>query len=155
MTLKNPAQFDDECLNFMTLHIKATSCNESFARSAVAAFCVQLNPTMDQINDIKTAISEAVTNSIVHGYDGQGNGIITINACIKEDVLYIEIIDSGCGIEDIERARQPFYTTKPEQERSGMGFTVMESFMTNVKVANNTDGGIKVSMSKRIIQSDN
>ncbi len=135
--------------NYMNLQIEALSKNESFARSVVAAFCVELNPTLDQINDIKTAVSEAVTNSIVHGYEGKG-GIIDISAYLENKTVHIEIKDCGVGISDIETARQPFFTTKPEQERSGMGFTVMESFMDALEVKETDGGGLTVKMSKNL-----
>lgn len=135
--------------NYMCLQVEALSKNESFARSVVAAFCVELNPTLDQINDIKTAVSEAVTNSIVHGYEGKG-GKIEISAYLEGKTVHIEIKDHGVGISDIEKARQPFFTTKPEQERSGMGFTVMESFMDTLSVAETDGGGITVTMSKNL-----
>lgn len=135
--------------NFMTLKIKAVSRNESFARSAVAAFCVELNPTLDDLSDIKTAVSEAVTNSIVHGYEGE-DGIVTIQAGIDGNVIHIEVSDEGKGIEDISMARQPFFTTKPDAERSGMGFTVMESFMDTLEVFHNAPHGTVVKMSKNL-----
>ena len=135
--------------NFMTLKIKAVSRNESFARSAVAAFCVELNPTLDDLSDIKTAVSEAVTNSIVHGYDGE-DGVVTIQAGIDGNVIHIEVSDEGKGIEDISMARQPFYTTKPDAERSGMGFTVMESFLGTHDVFHKAPHGTVVKMSKNL-----
>lgn len=133
--------------NYMELKIPAQSVNESFARSAVAAFAVQLNPTVEQINDIKTAVSEAVTNCIVHGYEKEGGEII-IKAKIESNALHIDVEDSGKGIDNIEQAMQPFFTTKPEQERSGMGFTVMQAFSDDLKVYNKEEGGLKVSMKK-------
>lgn len=133
--------------NFMSLKIEAISRNEAFARSVVGAFCVELNPTLDQINDVKTAVSEAVTNCIVHGYNKNG-GIITINAKIIDNSIHIEIIDNGIGIGDITKARQPFFTTRDDDERSGMGFTVMESFMDELFVENIATGGSKVKMVK-------
>lgn len=139
-------RFDNE----MILTVLAKSQNESFARSTVAAFAVSLNPTLEQINDIKTAVSEAVTNAVVHGYEG-AEGMITVKAGIAGNVLHISVTDFGVGIEDIAKAMQPFYTTKPEQERSGMGFTVMESFMDSLRVEKNPDGkGITVFMEKTI-----
>ena len=135
--------------NYMSLQVEALSKNEAFARSVVAAFCVELNPTLDQINDIKTAVSEAVTNSIVHGYEGKG-GKINITAYLENKTVHIEIEDNGIGISDIEKARQPFFTTKPEQERSGMGFTVMESFMDSLTVEETVGGGLTVKMSKNL-----
>ena len=135
--------------NYMSLQVEALSKNEAFARSVVAAFCVELNPTLDQINDIKTAVSEAVTNSIVHGYEGKG-GKINITAYLENKTVHIEIEDNGIGISDLEKARQPFFTTKPEQERSGMGFTVMESFMDSLTVEETVGGGLTVKMSKNL-----
>lgn len=135
--------------NFMSLKIEAKSSNEAFARSVVAAFCTSLNPTVDQINDIKTAVSEAVTNSIVHGYENKG-GLIEIASYLKGRTVHIEIGDHGVGIKDVIKARQPFYTTKPDQERSGMGFTVMESFMDTLNVYENEGGGVMVVMSKNL-----
>ena len=135
--------------NYMSLTILAKSKNESFVRSLVGAFSLELSPTIEELGDIKTAVSEAVTNSIVHGYQGKG-GDININAYINKKSLIVEIIDNGVGIEDIEKARQPFYTTKPNEERSGMGFTVMESFMDRVDVIKNPTGGLIVRMIKEI-----
>ena len=135
--------------NYMCLQVEALSKNEAFARSVVAAFCVELNPTLDQINDIKTAVSEAVTNSVVHGYEGNG-GKIDISAYLEGKTVHIEIKDYGVGISDIEKARKPFFTTKPEQERSGMGFTVMESFMDTLSVEKTDGGGVTVKMSKNL-----
>ncbi|MCM1367343.1 MAG: anti-sigma F factor [Roseburia sp.] len=141
--------------NVMKLKFSALSENEAFARNAVAAFCVGLDPTIDQINDIKTAVSEAVTNSIVHAYapNSQDN-FVEIETEIEDDTVHIVISDNGVGIEDIERAMQPFYTTKPEQERSGMGFTVMESFTDKLTVEKNTPTGTIVSMTKSIRGAD-
>lgn len=135
--------------NYMTLKIKAVSRNEAFARSAVAAFCVELNPTLDELSDIKTAVSEAVTNAIVHGYEG-ADGVVTVQAGIEGNVLHIEVSDEGKGIENIAAARQPFFTTKPDAERSGMGFTVMESFMDTLEVFKNAPHGTVVKMSKNL-----
>ncbi len=133
--------------NRMTLKLPAIGKNESLARSIVAAFAVELNPTTDELGDIKTAVSEAVTNSIVHGYPNR-DGEIEINAIIDGETLHIEVLDRGIGIPDIETALQPFYTTKESEERSGMGFTVMESFMDNLSVENRDGGGLKVTMEK-------
>ena len=139
--------------NKMTLKIPALSQNESFARGVVAGFCINLNPTLDELTDIKTAVSEAVTNCIVHAYP-DGVGEIEINAQTNGNFITIEVRDFGIGIKDMEKARTPFFTTKPLEERSGMGFTVMESFMDSVLVQNMKDGGIKVVMSKKI-QNEN
>lgn len=136
--------------NYMTLTIKAISANESFARSAVAAFCVDVNPTVDKLGDIKTAVSEAVTNSIVHGYAGRNDGEVEIAVQREGNVIHIEIKDCGVGIENIEQARKPFFTTKPDEERSGMGFTVMESYMDTLEVLPNTPHGLVVKMSKNL-----
>ena len=135
-------------LNEMTLIIKSFSINESFARSTVAAFCVQANPTLEEINDVKTAVSEAVTNCVVHAYPDRV-GEIVITASLDGENLKVTITDSGVGIKDINKAREPFFTTRPEQERSGMGFTVMESFMDSVNVSASLSGGLKVEMTKR------
>lgn len=135
--------------NFMEVNFKALSVNESFARVCVAGFCVQLNPTLDQLGDIKTAVSEAVTNCVVHAYPKK-NGIINLRCEIEDDEIKIVVKDSGIGIVDIEKAREPFFTTKPEDERSGMGFAVMESFMDKLEVEANPTGGLIVSMYKKI-----
>ena len=107
--------------NVMKMEFDAVSANEAFARVAVAAFISSLDPTLEEISDVKTAVSEAVTNAIIHGYDGIENGKVTIHCEIETDVLHIDIIDKGKGIEDIEKAMEPLYTTKPELNRSGMG----------------------------------
>ena len=133
--------------NYMQIRIKADMKNESFIRSVVGAFCVGLNPTLEEINDIKTAVSEAVTNSIVHGYEG-GEGDIWIDAEISGSTVRLLIADNGIGIEDIPAAMQPFYTTKADQDRSGMGFTVMQAFMDELTVTPNEPQGLKVEMKK-------
>ena len=114
--------------NEMKLEFVSKSSNEAFARVTVAAFTAQLDPTVEELADVKTAVSEAVTNSIIHGYENK-LGIVTIIAKLKDKQLILEISDKGKGIEDIEMAKEPLYTTKPNLERSGMGFTIMESFM--------------------------
>ena len=136
--------------NSFKLEIDAKLKNEGFIRSMVAAFCVQINPSVSEINDIKTAVSEAVTNSIVHGYK-DNSGSITLIVGLKAKTVDITIIDNGVGIPDIERARQPFFTTRAKDERSGMGFTLMESFMDDVDVKNNPSGGLIVRMIKKIL----
>lgn len=136
--------------NTMSLTFSALSENEAFARSVVAAFCANLNPTIDCIDEVKTAVSEAVTNCIVHAYRGIEDGIITINAQLDEGIVHIDVIDNGVGIDDIERAKTAFFTTQSENERAGLGFTVMESFMDTLEVKNNPQGGVIVSMSKRL-----
>ncbi len=139
--------------NFMEVSFKALSINEGFARVCVAGFCVQLNPTIDELGDIKTAVSEAVTNCVVHAYP-KHNGSVTLRCEIDGNDIKIMVKDSGIGIKDIEKAREPFYTTKPDEERSGMGFSVMESFMDRVEVEKNEDRGITVTMYKRIGQEN-
>ena len=139
--------------NKMRLVFDGVSENESFARMAVAAFAVQLNPTMNELADIKTAVSEGVTNAIVHGYEGKG-GDVEIRADITGNLLHIEIIDEGVGIENIALAREAFYTTKAEEERSGMGFSVMESFMHELDVASAPGEGTRLTMLKRIKGSE-
>lgn len=140
--------------NFMKLSFPSKSVNEGFARSAVAAFCSQLDPTVEQINDIKTAVSEAVTNCIVHGYKDTF-GIIYITATIKENTLTVKITDKGTGIADVGKAMQPMFTTDPEGERAGIGFAVMQTFMDSLKVKSNVGKGTRVVMTKKIIPRDN
>lgn len=123
--------------------------NESFARVVIAAFAVQLSPTVSEIADIKTAVSEAVTNAIVHGYEGTC-GMVTLRATIFDHTLTIEVQDNGKGIPNIEQAMEPFFTTHPEQERSGMGFAVMQTFMDELSVESAPGNGTTVRMSKRI-----
>lgn len=135
--------------NYMRLELPSKSQNESFARVAVAAFAAQLDPTLEEISDIKTAVSEAVTNSIIHGYEN-GEGTIRISAAIEGTQFEVEIEDFGKGIEDIETARQPLFTSKPELERSGMGFTVMESFMDTLIIESNLGVGTKIRMTKTL-----
>ncbi|MNW25732.1 Anti-sigma F factor [compost metagenome] len=136
--------------NFMTLQFAARSENEAFARVTVAAFVSQLDPTMDELSDLKTVVSEAVTNSIIHGYNSNPEGVVTIKAAIDSDVVTIIIEDSGLGIEDLELAQQPLYTSKPELERSGMGFTIMENFMDEFEVVSQPGSGTTIRMKKRI-----
>ena len=137
--------------NEMNLEILSKSCNESFARITVAAFASQLDPTIEEIADIKTAVSEAVTNCIIHGYENT-EGVIKINCKIDKRKVIIEISDTGKGIENIELAKQPLYTSKPNLERSGMGFTIMESFMDEMKIESVVGLGTKVTMKKKIEQ---
>ena len=135
--------------NEMKLEFLSKSNNEAFARITVAAFASQLDPTIEELADIKTAVSEAVTNCIIHGYEDK-EGIIKINCKLTSNSILIEISDSGKGIEDINMAKEPLYTSKPDLERSGMGFTIMESFMDEVKIESVVDIGTKVSMKKTI-----
>ena len=131
--------------NKVKVEFLAKSENESFARIAVAAFVAQLDPTVDELADIKTAVSEAVTNSIIHGYQNDQTKVGLLN-----DEIEIVVIDKGVGIEDIETAKEPLYTSRPELERSGMGFTVMETFMDSLVVESAKDFGTKVIMKKKI-----
>lgn len=135
--------------NKMKIMFSSRSENEGFARVAVAAFVSQLDPTIDELTDIKTAVSEAVTNSIIHGYENDPNKEVTIEAEIKEDEITITIEDSGVGIKDVNKAREPLYTSRPELERSGMGFTVMETFMDSLDVISKEGDGTKVVMKKK------
>ena len=135
--------------NEMKLEFTSKTSNEAFARITVAAFAAQLDPTIDELSDIKTAVSEAVTNSIIHGYDDE-DGIVKIEAKIFANNIEIVISDRGKGIENVEMAMRPLYTSKPDLERSGMGFTIMESFMDEVKVESAIGFGTKVIMKKKI-----
>lgn len=136
----------DKLLNEMQLRVLSKSLNEAFVRGVVAAFCVEVNPTIEEIDDIKTAVSEVITNSIVHGYDRE-SGYIDIQCNLYSDFVDIVITDYGKGIIDIKAAMQPFFTTRPEDERSGMGFTIVQSFMSSLDVTS-TDKGTTVRMSK-------
>jgi len=135
-------------INEMRLDFPAFAQNESFARLAVSAFLLPLDPTIDQLADVKTSVSEAVTNAIVHGY-GMRGGTVRLHAVIRDDGTFsVDVIDRGCGIADIEMARRPFFTTRDAEERSGMGFTVMESFMDSVKVKSAVGVGTTVTLTK-------
>lgn len=136
--------------NVMSLTFAARSENESFARVTVAAFVSQLDPTIEELNDLKTVVSEAVTNAVIHGYENDPSGMITIEASIEGDIVKLSISDKGGGIEDLELARQPLYTSKPELERSGMGFTIMENFMDRFEVTSEPGQGTRIAMTKRI-----
>ena len=143
-------QFENE----MKLEFISKASNEAFARIAVAAFAAQLDPTIEELADIKTAVSEAVTNCIIHAYENR-QGIIKINAKLKKNEetsneIIIEISDNGKGIENIDIAKEPLYTTKPNLERSGMGFTIMESFMDDVEIESVLGLGTKIKMKKMI-----
>ena len=132
----------------MKLTFSAIPENESFARSTVAAFCVSLSPTIEEINDVKMAVSEAVTNCIVHAYK-ECDGDVAIETAICGNVLHIKVSDTGAGIPSVHEALQPFFTTCPEGERSGMGFTVMETFMDELDVVSELGKGTTVSMRKK------
>ena len=136
-----------KCDNYMKPTLPALSRNESFARAAVGAFVSQLDPTLDELGSVKAAVSEAVTNCIVHAYaDSDSIGLIYITARIISNQIYIKISDKGCGIEDIKKAMEPLFTTKPEQERSGLGFAVMESCCDKVRVSSKKGKGTTVTL---------
>lgn len=135
--------------NFMRTEFLSKTANEGFARAAVSAFLSQLDPTIEQLSEIKTAVSEAVTNAIVHGYESM-SGFVTLTCQWKERLVTITVEDKGCGISDVAMARTPLFTTKPELERSGMGFTVMENFMDSVEVYSKEHSGTKVVMVKKL-----
>ncbi len=140
--------------NYMKLEIAAVGENEGFARSAVAAFALCLNPSLSELSDIKTAVSEAVTNCVVHAYPQDYIGKICIECHVEQEagekILHIEITDFGCGIEDVERAKTPFYTSLPDDERSGMGFTIMQTFMDDFRLFSEKGKGTSVRMVKKI-----
>lgn len=151
--------------NEMKMEFDAISENESFARMAVAAFAMSLNPTLEELSDIKTAVSEAVTNAIIHGYGNlQGyeknkyqqtkqvvnEGKVYMKCRIVGDVLFVDVMDKGAGIADVEKAMEPLYTTKPELDRSGMGFAFMEAFMDDLEVESIPGQGTKIHMIKKI-----
>lgn len=135
--------------NEMELVFDGRSVNEGFARVAVAAFLTQLNPTLEEVSDVKTAVSEAVTNAIIHGYEKEIEKI-WIRCRLDEQTLYIEVEDKGKGIEDLKKAMEPLFTTKPELERSGMGFSFMEAFMDRIQVESQPGKGTIVKMEKTI-----
>ena len=140
--------------NEMKLEFLSKSNNEAFARISVAAFASQLDPTIEELADLKTAVSEAVTNAIIHAYEDT-EGIITINCKILANTIVIEVSDSGKGIENVEMAKEPLYTSKPDLERSGMGFTIMESFMDELEVESILGLGTKITMKKSISKKEN
>lgn len=133
--------------NSMKLEFPSKSQNESFARVVVASFAAQLDPTIEELSDIKTAVSEAVTNAIIHGYENN-IGTVIIECKIEDNAIEIVVEDKGVGIEDINKAIEPFYTSRPELERSGMGFTVMETFMDELELFSEVGIGTKVRMVK-------
>ena len=142
-------QMKDQVKNRMKVEFDSLSANEAFARVTVAAFLTQLNPSVEEVADVKTAVSEAVTNAIIHGYQGEVH-TITIEGELMDDWLTLRVRDQGVGIADIERAMEPLYTTRPELERSGMGFLFMEAFMDEVQVESKPGRGTCVTMKKRI-----
>lgn len=138
-------QFDNEARVFFS----AKSENESFARLFAAGFLTQLDPTISELTDVKTAVSEAVTNAIIHGYENK-TGIVELFCGYVGKHIYIEVADKGKGIENVEQAREPLYTSKPEMERSGMGFTIMETFMENVRIESIVGEGTRIFMEKTL-----
>lgn len=141
-------------INEMSLSFPSKSSNEAFARSTVSAFVMNLDPTITELSDIKTAVSEAVTNCIVHGYRRE-SGIIYIKGKITDDnKVIIKIKDKGCGIEDVKKAMEPLFTTAPEEERAGLGFAVMQSFCDKVRVKSEKDKGTTVTLEKKFRKDD-
>ena len=136
--------------NEMEVRFLSLSGNEALARAVAVSFAAQVNPGIEELSDIRTAVSEAVTNAIIHGYDQSCDRVVTMQMEIEEDLLTVIVKDDGCGIGDIDLARKPFYTSKPELERSGMGFSVMEAFMDSVEVRSEIGRGTTVTMRKRI-----
>ena len=140
--------------NYLEMKFLSIPENVSFSRSTVSAFCLALDPSVEELNDVKTAVSEAVTNSIVHGYENRKTEIIEITAKCEKKSVEILIVDHGVGIPDVPRAMEPFFTTKPNEERSGMGFTIMQTFMDEVTV-DSKDGETRVKLLKRFKGNDN
>lgn len=135
--------------NSMKLEFMAIPENEGFARVAVAAFITPLNPTLEEISDVKTAVSEAVTNAVIHAY-GQTGGTVTVRCSLEGDLLHMEVEDFGKGIENVKQAMEPLYTTRPDLERSGMGFAFMEAFMDGLEVESKVGKGTRVIMDKKL-----
>ncbi len=133
----------------MTIRFKSLPENETLARSCIASFILPMNPTLSELADVKTSVSEAVTNCVIHGYEGK-EGTIELTAIIEDDMLTLKISDEGKGIPDIEQAKEPLYTSKPELERSGMGFTIMESFMDSISIISSPSCGTTIIMTKRM-----
>ena len=136
-------------MNKMKLEFLSRSDNEKFARMVISAFLLELDPTLEQLSEIKTAVSEAVTNAIIHGYNSE-DGIVTLEGMLDGNTVTVTVSDNGIGIEDIEKAREPLYTGKPNGERSGMGFTIMEAFTDRLYVESSPHSGTKVTMVKTI-----
>ncbi len=135
--------------NKIKLEFLSKSQNEGFARVAVAAFISQLDPTVEELTDVKTAVSEAVTNSIIHGYENREDKMVKIEASIEKTEVTIVIADEGLGIDDVDQAMEPLYTSRPDLERSGMGFTVMESFMDSLQVESEKGKGTRIILKKK------
>lgn len=140
-------------MNKMRLEFLSRSDNERFARTVAAAFMLELDPTVEQLSEVKTAISEAVTNAVIHGYNGS-EGIIVLEGMLDKSTVKFSVIDYGIGIKDIEKAREPLYSGKPEMERSGMGFTIMEAFMDSIEVESAPGKGTRVTMTKTVEAED-
>jgi stage II sporulation protein AB (anti-sigma F factor) len=138
-------------MDILNIRVNSISENESFLRSTIGAYCVRKNPSIETISDVKTAISEAVTNAIVHGYNSKSNGYIDVQAKIEDDILFVTISDYGSGIADVSKALEDFYTTKADEERSGLGFTIMSSFMDTLEVKSVLNEGTSVLMSKKLV----
>lgn len=136
--------------NEFKLYFLAVSENEALARIAATAFVTPLNPTLSQLTELKTAVSEAVTNAIIHGYPGDEKGQVLLSMYRDKSLITLEVKDWGCGIEDVEQAKEPLFTSQPEMERSGMGFTIMESFMDELTVESTKGSGTRVTMRKHI-----
>jgi len=139
-----------EAKNYMLLRFPSLSQNESLARVAVAAFVTHLDPTLEQLTELKTAVSEAVTNAIIHGYE-MAPGEVELTCSLFEGTVEVTISDNGCGISDIEEARQPLYTSRPEMERSGMGITIMESFVDEFLIESSPETGTRVILRKHLV----
>ena len=137
-------------MDILNVRVNSLSENESFLRSTIGAYCVRRNPSIETISDVKTAVSEAVTNAIVHGYDSKKDGYIDVIAKIENDILYVTIVDYGKGIADVNKALEDFYTSKQDEERSGLGFTIMNSFMDTLEVKSVLGEGTSVMMSKKL-----
>lgn len=136
--------------NKMSVKFSANTENVSFARLLIAAFILPMDPTVEEVSDIKLAVSEAVTNAIIHGYNNNQEGSVYVDCRYKDKKIYIEIRDKGVGIENIEEARQPLFTSKPEDERAGLGFTIMETFMDDIHIESTPNCGTKILMEKNI-----
>ncbi len=141
-----------QSINKMKIEFDSKSTNEAFARVVVAAFAAQLDPTLEELTDLKTAVSEAVTNAIIHGYE-QRQGVIYMACVLYDSELKVVVEDKGVGIEDIDKARIPAYTTKPELERSGLGFSIMESFTDGLEIESSKGKGTRITMRKKITNS--
>ncbi|QIB69864.1 anti-sigma F factor [Aminipila butyrica] len=138
-------------VNKVKIEFLSLSANESFARTAVAGFFAELDPTIEEIAEIKTSVSEAVSNAIIHGYKNEPTGVVSVECSYDEDrTIFLSVEDSGVGIEDIQKAREPLFTTGSTEERAGMGFTVMESFTDRVEVTSKPGEGTRVSMMKKL-----